>query len=193
MGIHVLTLACPVVKPMGHGQLPDDSATCAWDADPQEAGVLESTRRGSRLLAKTRRDEALTPRERRADDVADWTLPCGRYDRALERETGMRRGPSTRPRQSSRPHTRERAGKSPLPGSGPCVAPRDLSALFLDLTGRRIGLDEERERSAQSGHGSTVTGHRATGDFVQAPVRMEGLDLMNDPLRELEPLRARAL
>jgi len=38
------------------------------------------------------------------------------------------------------------------------------------------------------GDGSTVTGRRATGDFVQAPVRMEGLDLRNDPLRELEHL-----
>ena len=75
MGIHVLTLACPVVKPMGPGQLPDDSATCAWDADPQEAGVLERTRRVSRLLAKTRRDESLTHRERREDDVEDWNLP----------------------------------------------------------------------------------------------------------------------
>jgi len=82
MGIHVLTLACTVVKPMVHGQLPDDSATCAWDADPQEAGVLERTRRVSRLLAKTRRDESLTHRERREDDVEDWNLPRGRYDRS---------------------------------------------------------------------------------------------------------------
>jgi group II intron reverse transcriptase/maturase len=39
------------------------------------------------------------------------------------------------------------------------------------------------------GDGSTVTGRRATGDFVQAPVRIEELDLMDDPLRELEHLR----
>ena len=154
MGIHVLTLACPVVKPRGHGQLPDDSATCAWDADPQEAGVLERTRRVSRLLAKTRRDESLTHRERREDDVEDWNLPRGRYDRSLERYTGMRHGPSTRPRQSSRPHKRERAWKSTLTGSGTFVATRDLIALFLDRTPRMIGLDDERERSAQSGHSS---------------------------------------
>jgi RNA-directed DNA polymerase len=42
------------------------------------------------------------------------------------------------------------------------------------------------------GDGRTVTGRRATGDFVQAPVRLQGLDLMQDPLRELEPLRRRA-
>ena len=39
------------------------------------------------------------------------------------------------------------------------------------------------------GDGSAVTGRRATGDFVQAPVRIEELDLMDDPLRELEHLR----
>jgi len=30
--------------------------TCAGDADPQEAGMLDWTRRVSRLLAKTRRE-----------------------------------------------------------------------------------------------------------------------------------------
>jgi hypothetical protein len=39
------------------------------------------------------------------------------------------------------------------------------------------------------GDGSAVTGRRATGNFVQAQVSMEVLDLMNDPLRELEHLR----
>jgi hypothetical protein len=115
----------------------------------------------------------------------------------------MRHGPSTRPRRSSRPQRRERAWKSPLTGSCPCVATRDLIALFLDGIPRMIGLDAERERSAQRGHssrgshapqgdGSAVTGRRATGDFVQAPVCMEGLDLMDDPLRELEHLRAKS-
>jgi len=58
MGIHVLTLAFAVVKPAADGQLPEDSATCARDADPQEAGVLETIRRGSRSMAKTRRDQS---------------------------------------------------------------------------------------------------------------------------------------
>lgn len=78
MGIHVLTLACAVVKHTADGQLPDDSATCEWDADPQEAGVLERTRRVSRLLAKARRDESLTHRERREDGVEDCDLPRDR-------------------------------------------------------------------------------------------------------------------
>lgn len=69
MGIHVLTLVCAVVKHTADGQLPEDSATCAWDADPQEAGVLERPRRVSRLVAKPRRDESLTHRERREDGV----------------------------------------------------------------------------------------------------------------------------
>ena len=38
------------------GQLSVDSVTCAWDADPQEAGMLDWTQRVSRLLAKTRRE-----------------------------------------------------------------------------------------------------------------------------------------
>ena len=75
MGVHVLTLAFAAVKHVAEGQLPEDSATCAWDADPQEAGVLERTRRVRQLLAKTRRDASLTHRERRADDVEDWNLP----------------------------------------------------------------------------------------------------------------------
>ena len=57
MGVHVLTLALAVVKPIADGQLPEDSVTCAWDADLQEAGMLDRTRRVSRLVAKTRRDE----------------------------------------------------------------------------------------------------------------------------------------
>ncbi len=58
MRVHVLTLALMVVKLTVDGQLPEDSVTCAWDADLQEAGMLDRTRRVSRLLAKTRRDES---------------------------------------------------------------------------------------------------------------------------------------
>src|SRR5215813_1735584 len=39
------------------------------------------------------------------------------------------------------------------------------------------------------GDGSAVTGRRITGNFVQSLVSIEVLDLMNDPLRELEHLR----
>jgi hypothetical protein len=74
VGVHVLTLALAVVKPAVDGQLPEDSVTCAWDADLQEAGMLDRTRRVSRLLAKTRRDESQTHRERRIDDVEDCAL-----------------------------------------------------------------------------------------------------------------------
>jgi hypothetical protein len=78
MGIHVLTLAFVVVKHAADGQPPEDSATGERDADPQEAGVLDRTRRASRLVAKTRRDESLTHRERRKDDVEDCGLVGGR-------------------------------------------------------------------------------------------------------------------
>jgi hypothetical protein len=73
VGVHVLTLASAAVKHAVEGQLPEDSATCAQDADLQEAGVLDWTRRASRSLAKTRRDESHTHRERREDGVED----CG--------------------------------------------------------------------------------------------------------------------
>jgi hypothetical protein len=78
MGIHVLTLASIAVKHAVDGQPPEDSATSERDADPQEAGVLDRIRRASRLLAKTRRDEAQTHRERRKDDVEDCGLVGGR-------------------------------------------------------------------------------------------------------------------
>ena len=54
VGVHVLTLALAVVKPAVDGQLPEDSVSCAQDADLQEAGMLDRIRRVSRLLAKTR-------------------------------------------------------------------------------------------------------------------------------------------
>jgi len=53
--------SCPnsgasVAKPTDGGQLSEDSASRARDADLQEANVLEMTRRVNRLLVKTRRD-----------------------------------------------------------------------------------------------------------------------------------------
>jgi hypothetical protein len=71
VGVHVLTLALAVVKPTADGQLPEDSVTCAQDADLQEAGMLDRTRRVSRSLAKMRRDESQTHRERRNHGVED--------------------------------------------------------------------------------------------------------------------------
>jgi hypothetical protein len=63
-----------VVKLTVDGQHPEDSMTCAQDADLQKAGMLDRTRRVSRLLAKTRRDELQTHRERRNDGVEDCAL-----------------------------------------------------------------------------------------------------------------------
>lgn len=129
MGVHVLTLASTVVKPTADGQLPEDSATCAWDADPQEAGVLETMRRVSRLVAKTRRDEWLTHRERRKDDVEDGECPkTGALNPEVDGYVGW---PTHQPHQSSSPHPRERARKSTLPHLDTFVATRDLTGLCL--------------------------------------------------------------
>lgn len=35
LGVHVLTPASVAIKLVADGQLSEDSATCAWDADPQ--------------------------------------------------------------------------------------------------------------------------------------------------------------
>ncbi|MDH3692343.1 MAG: hypothetical protein OEU36_23155 [Gammaproteobacteria bacterium] len=48
MGACVLTLARSVAKPTDGGQLSEDSASRAQDADLQQANVLEMTRRVSR-------------------------------------------------------------------------------------------------------------------------------------------------
>jgi hypothetical protein len=71
MGTHVLTLAQQETRPSCWGQLSEDSASRERDADPQEANVLERTERVSRSLAKTRRDQSQTPRERRINGVED--------------------------------------------------------------------------------------------------------------------------
>jgi hypothetical protein len=42
MGVYVLTLVSIVVKHTIEGQPPEDSATCEWDTDPQEASVLDT-------------------------------------------------------------------------------------------------------------------------------------------------------
>jgi hypothetical protein len=56
LGVHVLTPASTVFKHTVDGKPSEDSATRAWDADPQQASVLDTTKRVNRLLVKTRRD-----------------------------------------------------------------------------------------------------------------------------------------
>ena len=101
--------------------------------------------------------------------------------------------------QSSSPHPRERARKSTLPRRHTFVATRDLTGLCLPSgTGSSAWrMDESGQRrvvivvvgvTPHRGDGSAVTGRRTTGNVVQAPVRMEELDLMDDPQRELEHL-----
>jgi RNA-directed DNA polymerase len=102
--------------------------------------------------------------------------------------------------QSSSPHPRERAWKSTLPRPDTFVATRDLTGLCLALGAGPSAwrMHEPSQRrvvivvvgvTPHQGDGSAVTGRRTTGNVVQAPVRMEELDLMDDPRRELEHLR----
>ena len=56
VGTHVLTLAPRETKPSRGGELPEDSASRARDADPQEANAWDRIGRVSRLLAKMRLD-----------------------------------------------------------------------------------------------------------------------------------------
>ena len=80
VGVHVLTLALMVVNHTVDGQLPEDSVTCAWDADLQQAGMLDRTRRVSRSLAKTRRDES-------ANTSGAAEIRCGRLCPGLKKRT----------------------------------------------------------------------------------------------------------
>jgi hypothetical protein len=57
VGVHILTLAWSETKLSGYGQLPEDSASCERDTDPQKADVLDGIRGVSRLMAKMRRDK----------------------------------------------------------------------------------------------------------------------------------------
>jgi len=85
MGNHVLTLALGAVKHATGGKPPEDSATGEQDTDLQEAGVLDRTRRASRSLAKMRRDQWRTHRERWKDDVEDCDLAGERWFRSNRR------------------------------------------------------------------------------------------------------------
>ena len=52
MGVHVLTLTSVVVKHTTVGQPSEDSATCARDADPQEAGLLDTYQKGKPVIGE---------------------------------------------------------------------------------------------------------------------------------------------
>ena len=87
VGVHVLTLASAMVKPTVDGQLPEDSVTRARDADLQEAGMLDRTRRVSRSLAKTRRDESVNTSG--AADIRCGRLCPGPNTRALSKPVSV--------------------------------------------------------------------------------------------------------
>ena len=52
MGVHVLTLTSVAVKHTTVGQPSEDSATCARDADLQEAGVLDIYQKGKPVIGE---------------------------------------------------------------------------------------------------------------------------------------------
>ena len=152
MGVHVLTLASAAVKPTADGQLPEDSATCAWDADPQEAGVLERMRRVSRSMAKTRRDEWLTHRERRGDDVEDGeplstrgAQPGGRW------VCGLAHSPAP---SVFKPATAGTRSEVYPPSSRYLCSYQRPDWSLPGPAARHIRLEDGRARSAQSGHSS---------------------------------------
>jgi len=145
-----------VVKLTVDGQLPEDSVTRAWDADLQEAGMLDRTRRVSRLLAKTRRDESAN-----TSGAAD--TRCGRLRPSMRKRAmgepeidGYASRLTFHSRRSSSPHRRERARKSTLAGQSTFAATRDLAVFCLSMAriGRLAGLDGDREQPAQSGRSS---------------------------------------
>src|SRR5437867_3401935 len=105
-----------VVKLTVDGQLPEDSVTCAWDADLQEAGMLDRTRRVSRLLAKTRRDESENT-SGAADTRCGRLCPGLRYTALGKPEVdGYASRLTIHSRRSSSPPRRERARKSTRTG-----------------------------------------------------------------------------
>ncbi len=95
-------------------------------------------------------------RERWIYDVEDSDLTRILGLRSNRRAMVLLISPFAKQQQSSSPHRRERARKSTLASLGTFVATRDLIALFQRLKGlnRIIGLDNEWEQSAQSGHSS---------------------------------------
>jgi hypothetical protein len=110
-------------------------------------------------------------------------------------------GPFTEQHRSSSPQQRERARKYTLADQSAFVATRDLIALLLaqftqpgwsawkmNERGQRRVIVVVVGVTPHPGDGSAVTGQRITGNLVQSLVSIEVLDLMNDPLRELEHL-----
>ena len=151
---------------------------------PARGGRVDGTRRGSRSVAKTRRDNRQTHRERRIDGGEDGehgrgTLPCIR--REIESQ-------AVRPMHLATSVFKARRGGNAL-GSPP-----SLVSVPLQLPGKRPalphvggapGLGREQGRSWQSGRSSrgrhappgsqreAGTGQRATGARVSDYVRTE--------------------
>ena len=156
MGVHVLTLALAVIKLTADGQLPEDSVTCAWDADLQEAGMLDRIRRVSRLLAKTRRDEW---QHIGSGGYTMWkTVPRPEHyglgqtrNRWLSQVAHYQPAPVFKPAQAgTRSEVYPRWSKYLRSYQGPgCFLPGRWRA-----STRMTGLDGEREQPAQSGHSS---------------------------------------
>ena len=145
-----------VVKHTVDGQLPEDSVTCAWDADLQEAGMLDRTRRVSRSLAKTRRDE-LT--HIGSGGYTVWKAVSGPKvygfgqtgDRWLSEMAHDQLASVFRPayagtRSEVYPRWSEYLRSYQGPG---CSLPERWRA-----SNRTTGLDGEREQPVQSGHSS---------------------------------------
>ena len=145
-----------VVKLTADGQLPEDSVTCAWDADLQEAGMLDRTRRVSRSLAKTRRDElthigsggitvwktVLGPEVDGFGQTRNgWLSEMAHYQFA-----SVFKPASAGTRSEVYPHWSEYLRSYQGPG---CSLPGRWRA-----STRMTGLDDEREQPAHSGHSS---------------------------------------
>jgi hypothetical protein len=156
VGVHVLTLALMVIKLIVDGQLPEDRVTRARDADLQEAGMLDRTRRVSRLLAKTRRDECehigsggytvwkTVPRSEEED--RGQTSGCGLSEMAYYQPAPVFRPAYAGTRSEVYPRWSECLRTYQGPG---CSLPGRWRA-----STRMAGLDGEREQPAQSGHSS---------------------------------------
>ena len=145
-------------------------------------------------MAKTRRDQSRTHRERRRVGVEDGGPARGRWlvpNRSAMVELD---GPFTSQFQSSSPHRRERARKSTLTDRSTYAATRELTPFFPAavgcLTWTRNGGSQDRVVAVvvgvtpHQGDGSTVTGRRTTGKVVQTTMSTEELDLMSDPLKD---------
>jgi hypothetical protein len=152
VGTHVLTLAPRETKPSRGGELPEDSASRARDADPQEANAWDRIGRVSRLVAKTRRDNG---EHTGSGGLTVWkTVPRQRY-MAVKQTRGRWSGGQAHAPGSpglQGPHQRERARKSTHLYQSAFAATRDPAC--ASLHDRVTGLGGEQGRPVQSGHSS---------------------------------------